>query len=61
MMFKSKTRRKVESELMKLYKEMAEINSLKRKTNDAKAQVDLIIRKHQIEHDIELYRRLLTK
>jgi hypothetical protein len=61
MIFKSKTRRKVEAELMKLYKEMAEINSLKRKSNDTTAQVDLIIRKHQIEHDIELYRRLLTK
>ena len=59
-MFKSKTRRKVESELMKLYKEMAEINTLKRKTNDAKTQVDLILRRHQIEHDIEILKRLIV-
>ena len=60
MIFKSKTRRKVESELMKLYKEMAEINCAKRKANDAKVQVDLIIRKHQIEHDIEILKRLIV-
>ena len=59
-MFKSQTRRKVEAELMKLYKEMAEINTLKRKTNDTKAQVDLILRKHQIEHDIEILKKLIV-
>jgi len=59
MIFKSRTRRRVEAELMKLYKEMAEINTLKRKSNDAKTQVDLILRKHQIEHDIEILKRLI--
>ena len=59
MIFKSKTRRKVESELMKLYKEMAEINVEKRRSNDTKAQVDLILRKHQIEHDIEILKKLI--
>ena len=59
MIFKSKTRRKVESELMKLYKEMAEINTLKRKTNDADAQVNYFLRRHQIEHDIEILKKLL--
>ncbi len=58
-LFKSRTRKKVESELMKLYKEMAEINMAKRKTNDYDANLNFILRKIQIEHDIEILRKLI--
>jgi hypothetical protein len=57
--FKSRTRKKVEYELMKLYKEIAEINVEKRKVSDYDSNMNLILRKWQIEHDIELYKKLL--
>jgi hypothetical protein len=63
MIFKSRTRRKVEIEILKLKLQLKDIEIEKQsvKANDTKKQVDLIIRCKSIERDIELYRKVLTK
>ncbi len=59
--FKSKTRKRVELELMKLYKQLAEVRVAKKNSRpfDTKTQFDFIMREHEIESKIELYKKLL--
>lgn len=61
-LFKSKLRRKIEIEILKLRMQRSEIEREKKltKSNDTKKQVDLIIRCKSIDDKIELYRQLLT-
>ena len=62
MIFKSRTRRKVEKELLNLKLQLKDIELEKQsaKANDTKTQVDLIIRKLEIEKQIKLYEKVLV-
>jgi len=60
--FKSKTRRKVEAEILKLRIQLKDIEIEKQsaKANDTNKQVDLILRKIEIEKQIKLYEKVLV-
>lgn len=61
-LFKSKTRRKVEVEILKLKCQLKDVEREKQsaKATDTTSQVDLILRKIAIERDIELYEKVLV-
>ena len=61
MIFKSKTRRKVEIEILKLRLQLKDLQKQKAfmPSHFIDKQVDLIIRCKSIERDIELYKKLL--
>ena len=61
--FKSKTRRKVEIEILKLRLQLADARAEKAfmKYSDTTSHCEVINRCKSIERDIELYRKLLTK
>ena len=62
MIFKSRTRRKVEIEILKLRLQLKDIELEKQsaKANDTKKQVDLILRKIETEDKIKLYEKVLV-
>ena len=61
MIFKSKTRRKIETEILKLRLQLKDIEIEKQsaKATDTNKQVDLILRKIEIEKQIKLYEKVL--
>jgi hypothetical protein len=61
MIFRSRLRRKIEFEILKLKLQLAEIKQQKSltKAHDTSKQVDLILREKNIERDISLYRKIL--
>ena len=60
-LFKSRTRRKVETEILKLRLQLKDIEREKQsaKATDTNKQVDLILRKIEIEKQIKLYERVI--
>lgn len=54
-----KYKHRIQIAIMKLMKEKSEIESTTFRSTDIRKQVDLIIRKNQINHDIELLNTLL--
>jgi len=58
--FRSPLRRRVNIEILKLRMQLSEIEKQKRTTTEDEA-IDLVIRQKNIEHDIELYRKLLNE
>jgi len=61
--FRSPLRRRVNIEILKLRMQLYEIEKQKKQTpqHHVSEIVDLIIRQKNIEHDIELYRKLLNE
>jgi hypothetical protein len=57
--FKSKLRRKIEINILKLRMERSDIEREQLNSLDTSAQGDRIIRKHAIDHDIELLKEQL--
>ena len=56
--FRSPLRRRVNIEILKLRMQLSEIEKQKRTATEDEI-IDLVIRQKGIEHDIELYRKLL--
>ncbi len=58
--FRSPLRRRVNIEILKLRMQLSEIEKQKRTATEDEI-IDLVIRQKNIEHDIELYRKLLNE